>query len=773
MSCVRSSLPTNSLPIDACLDEIVQAPRNVVIEAAPGAGKTTRVPPALLSLSSGSVLVLEPRRIAARMAARRVAHEMGVRVGAEVGYQVRFEEAAGRDTRIRFVTEGVLTRRMIGDPTLAGVATVVLDEFHERHLDSDLALALLRRLQQTSRPDLRLVVMSATLDAGPVAAFLGADTRRVKSEGRLYPIAIEYTPTSSQALETQVSTALDRLLPLDGDVLVFLPGAAEIRRAMSACEPLSRKHGFSIFPLYGDLTPEEQDAAVQPLASGRRKLILATNIAESSITIDGVSAVIDAGLARVASDSPWTGMPTLKVSRISRASATQRAGRAGRTRAGRVIRLYTQEDFARRPEFDTPEIHRRELSQMLLDLRAMNIQELEWLDAPPLAAWQAASVLLDRLGAKGDVARAMSRMPLHPRLSRLVVEAERRGCGSQGCEVAACLSAGERRLLMHRREWQPNTVRTYEQIVRNIRQRGRDDDEALGLSLLAAFPDRVAKRQRDRELTLAGGGSAVLAEDSHARFLLAVDIEDRKEKGVPIVRIAHRIEPEWLIELFADRIEERNVVEWHRTGERVETVSAMLYDGLVIEETRGGDMPDPSAAAALLAAKAMESDIGRFVDRETLDQYIARAQFAFERGKLPAPISMQNVQNVLATLCYGKRSLKELASANLIVALDASIAPARLDEIAPTRLGLPSGRKAKVEYAAGQAPWVSSRLQDFFGLKETPRIAGIPLVVHLLAPNQRPVQVTGDLASFWIRHYPQIRKELMRRYPKHQWPERP
>ena len=705
------------------------------------------------------------------MAARRVAQEMGVRLGAEVGYQVRFEEAASRDTRIRFVTEGVLTRRLIGDPLLEGVATVILDEFHERHLDSDLALALLRRLQCGKRPDLKIVVMSATLDAAPVTAFLGADTRRVKSEGRLFPIAIEYTPASSGALETQVAAAFERLQPLDGDVLAFLPGAAEIRRAMSACEPLARKYGVAVFPLYGDLSPEEQDAAVQP--SAQRKLILATNIAESSITIDGVSAVIDAGLARVASDSPWTGLPTLRVSRISRASATQRAGRAGRTRAGRVIRLYTQDDLARRPEFDTPEIQRRELSQLLLDLRAMGVDELPWLDAPPAEAWQAAGRLLDRLGASGPTAKAMSRLPLHPRLSRLVVEAERRGCGSQGCEVAACLSAGERRLLGSRRDWQPNTVRTYEQIVRMIRQRGRDDDEALGLSLLAAFPDRVAKRQRDRELALAGGGSAVLAEDSHARFLLAVDIEDRKEKGAPIVRIAHRIEPEWLIELFADRIEERNAVEWNRIGERVETVSSLLYDGLIIEETRGGDPPDSAKAAQMLAAKAMESDIGRFIDREELDQYIARAQFAFERGKLPKPISMADVQNVLTDLCYGKRTLKELASANLLSALDAHIAPARLDEIAPTRLSLPSGRKAKVEYAAGQAPWVSSRLQDFFGLKETPRVAGVPLVAHLLAPNQRPVQVTSDLAGFWERHYPQIRKELMRRYPKHQWPERP
>jgi ATP-dependent helicase HrpB len=758
------------LPIDRHLNEIALAARsgNVVVEAAPGAGKTTRVPPALLAFSE-SVLVLEPRRIAARMSARRVAQEMGVRLGAEVGYQVRFEEAASKDTRLRFVTEGVLTRRLLSDPALTGVTIVVLDEFHERHLDTDLALALLRRLQKSTRPDLRIVVMSATLDAEPVAAFLGGATS-IKSEGRLFPIDIDYTPTSSQPLDAQVAAALQKLLPeLAGDVLVFLPGAAEIRAAQRACEPIARKAGLTLFPLFGDLSPEEQDAAVQPLPNGRRKVILSTNIAESSITIEGVSAVIDSGLARVASDSPWTGLPTLKITRISRASATQRAGRAGRTRAGRVIRLYSQEDFIRRPEFDRPEIQRRELSHMLLDLRAMVIRDLEWLHPPPAESWAAAEALLERLGASGATAKAMARMPLHPRLSRLVVEAEKRGCGAQGCEVAATISSGERRLLMHKRDWQPTTSRTYDQLLRFIRNKGRDDDEALGLSLLTAFPDRLAKRQRDRELTLAGGGSAVLAEESHAKFLLAVDIEDRKEKGAPIVRMAHPIEPEWLIDVFPDRIEERNGVEWNRTAERVEAVSSMAYDGIVIEETRGA-MPDPDLATAMLAAKAREADIGRFANREALEQFLARAEFAFERGKLNHPFTMEDVRNALAELCWGKRSFKELESEDLMGALEAKL---RLDDIAPTRLGLPSGRRAKVEYAPGQSPWVSSRLQDFFGMKESPRIAGVPLVVHLLAPSQRPVQVTSDLAGFWERHYPQIRRELMRKYPKHQWPEKP
>ena len=352
------------LPIDALLpqitDSLLRSP-NLVIEAAPGAGKTTRVPPALLTF--GGVLVLEPRRIAARMAARRVAEEMGEPVGETVGYQVRFEEIAGPRTRLRFLTEGVLTRRLIADPELRGVNTVVLDEFHERHLDTDLALALLRRLQKTKRPDLKLVVMSATLDAGPVCEFLGV-CPVLKSEGRLFDLKLEWTPYSAAPLEEQVGAALESAITrgVPGDVLVFLPGAAAIQRATRFCEPLARRHDLLLAQLYGDLPPAEQDRVLEP--SSRRKVILSTNIAESSITINGVRVVIDSGLARIAADSPWTGLPSLEVGRVSKASAIQRAGRAGRTASGHVVRLYTAEDFHRRPDHDAPEIARRELSQM-------------------------------------------------------------------------------------------------------------------------------------------------------------------------------------------------------------------------------------------------------------------------------------------------------------------------------------------------------------------------------------------------------------------------
>jgi len=423
-----------TLPIDAILPEIIasldskdsKARRsndrhsNLVIEAPPGAGKTTRVPPALLGIVTGDVVVLEPRRIAARLAARRVAWEMGEQPGETVGYQVRFEEAVGPRTRLRFVTEGVLTRRLLSDPFLRGVGAVVLDEFHERHLESDLALALLKRLQRT-RPDLRIVVMSATLDAAPVAQYLGG-CPVIRSEGTRFELSIKHLPYSPKPLEVQVRDAAELLIGLEhsGDILVFLPGAAEIRRAMRECEAVARRTGLLILPLHGSLSPKEQDRALAP--APQRKLILATNVAESSVTVEGVTAVIDGGLARVATYSPWSGLPTLHVGRVSKASAKQRAGRAGRTAPGRVLRLYTEEDYLRRPEQDAPEILRVDLSQLCLDLRAMqisNVNDLDWLDAPPLPSVETAEALLNRLGVTDDgvmdgVAQRLARYPLPP-----------------------------------------------------------------------------------------------------------------------------------------------------------------------------------------------------------------------------------------------------------------------------------------------------------------------------------------------------------------------
>ncbi len=769
--------PRLALPVDAILPEILDSLKrcpNLVIEAPPGAGKTTRVPPALLNIVSGEVVVLEPRRIAARMAARRVAWELGEDVGQTVGYQVRFEEAVGPKTRLRFVTEGVLTRRLLSDPGLKGVAAVVLDEFHERHLESDLALALLKRLQQT-RPHLRIVVMSATLDAGPVAHYL-QDCPVLRSEGRQFDLSITHLPYSPKPLEAQLTEALELLIAEEpsGDVLAFLPGAAEIRRAMRESQAVARRVGLLVLPLHGDLTPAEQDRAVAP--ASQRKVILATNVAESSVTVEGVTAVIDSGLARIATYSQWTGLPTLHVGRVSKASAKQRAGRAGRTGPGRVLRLYTMEDYLRRPEHDEPEIARSELSQLCLALRAMRIDQIDWLDAPPAAAVERAESLLDRLGATGAMVQQLARYPLHPRLSRILTAAMERGVGEDGCIAAALLGSGARSekndlLAAIDADQDYRTRQQVEQLRRIARpaRQTKHNDDALLMSILAGFPDRVARRRAGNQMLLSNGTSAEVAgEAPHYEFMVAVDAEDRKDKPLPLIRMTARIEPEWLIELFPDHVREQSSVEWNRQTERVEAVSALLYDELVIQESRGA-MPDAEASAQLLAQKALEAGMDRFVDRKTLDEFLARVEFA--------GVEAPDVPQALREMCLGLRSFTELrsAGAHFVATLERTIGTRQINEIAPPRIRLPSGRETKVHYEPGKPPWIASRLQDFFGMRETPRIGveRTPVVVHLLAPNQRAVQTTTDLAGFWERLYPQVRRELMRRYPRHSWPERP
>jgi ATP-dependent helicase HrpB len=768
-----------TLPVDAILPELLASLRhtpNVVIEAPPGAGKTTRVPLAILGLVSGGVIVLEPRRIAARLAARRVAWEMGEEVGETVGYQVRFEEKTGPRTRLHFVTGGILTRRLLTDPTLKGIDAIVLDEFHERHLDSDLALALLKRLQRT-RPELRLIVMSATLNAAPIAQYL-ADCAVLRSEGRLFALSIRHLLDSPEPLHVQVRKAMELLLGEQhgGNILAFLPGSAEIRRAMRECEPIARQAGLLVLPLHGDLSPAEQDRAVLPTVE--RKLILATNVAESSVTVEGVSAVIDSGLARQATYSPWTGLPTLQVGRVSKASATQRAGRAGRTAPGRVVRLYPEKDYLLRPEHDTPEIARADLSQLLLSLRAMKIahlDDLDWLDSPPVEAVQNAELLLDRIGANDHIAQRLARFPLPPRLSRILLEALDRGVGEDGCLVAAMLGLGARSekndLLAALDLPQDHRLRQhYEQLLRRARppRQTSHDDEALLLSVLAGFPDRVARRRTGNQILLATGISAEVAgEPPPYEFMLALDAEDRRENPLPLVRMTARIEPEWLLDLFPDRMEERASVVWNRVSERVEKVSALLYDKLVIEESRGA--ASEVEAADLLALKALEAGIDRFVDKEALEHFLARLNFA---GFDPPDITA-----VLRDLCLGLQSFSELrdASKNLMPLVEEKLNARLLNEIAPLSIRLKNGRQAKVHYEQGKPPWVSSRLQDFFGMQDTPKIgpAKVPLVIHLLAPNHRAVQTTTDLAGFWERLYPQVRRELRRRYPKHSWPELP
>lgn len=759
------SVYVERLPVDAILGDVcsaLAAGTSLVLEAPPGAGKTTRVPPALLNFLPGQVLVLEPRRLAARLAAQRAAFERGEAAGETIGWQVRFQKAAGPRTRLLYLTEGLLARRLLSDPRLEGVSAVVLDEFHERHLEGDLALALLRRLQQTRRPDLRLVVMSATLDGASVAQFLNG-CPVLRSEGRLFPLDLRYTPHSPQPLEQLVVEAVERSrAEFDGDILVFLPGAAEIRRC---AEALSRRRiagETDILPLHGDLPPEEQDRAVTP--SARRRIVLSTNIAESSVTIPGVRIVVDSGLARIPSDSPWSGLPRLEVKRVSQASAVQRAGRAARTAPGLAVRLYPQEDFLRRAEHETPEILRRELSQVCLHLHAAGVAdpgELEWLSPPPAEALGAAEELLRRLGALDEggklteFGRRLAQLPLHPRLAALV----ERG-GAAACHLAAELSAAH-----------PAQAAQIEKQLLGLAPRRAS--APLEECVLRAFPDRVARRRRGQELLLSNGSSALLARDAgveSAEFLVALETEERPERGLPVVRSAVAIEPELLLDVFPERMREETRLEWNREAERVEEVSRLLYDELVVEESRRHE-PDPEEAAALLVRKAMEAGVERFAGEEEWKRLRSRIRFA----GLPEP----DPERVLRRLCEGLRSFEDLrrmaAEGGFEAAVRAELGgqAARLDRLAPEFLTLPSGRRARIQYPDGAPPYVASRLQDFFGMTETPRIGpeGAPLVVQLLAPNQRPVQVTQDLKGFWERLYPQVRRELMRRYPKHAWPE--
>ncbi len=736
------------LPIDQLIPQI-PATGNLVIEAAPGAGKTTRVPAAL----PGNVLVLEPRRLAARLAARRVASERGEQVGDSVGYQVRFEDVSSPRTHLRYLTEGVLNRRLATDPLLRGIDAVVLDEFHERHLEGDLALALLLELQRTQRPEIRIVVMSATLDAAPIAVRLGG-CPVLRSEGRLFPLEQRYTPESAQPLEERVAAALEKA---QGDALIFLPGAAEIRKAIDACRRLPRL----LLPLYGELPQDEQDRALEP--ASRPKAIFATNIAESSITIPGITTVIDSGLARVASDSKSTGLPQLTLQKISRASCIQRAGRAARTGPGLCIRLYTEQDFLSRPERATPEILSRELSGLLLQLRAMGLTtDLPWMSPPGEQDIRKAEALLDELGAHGDTARRMAAMPLHPRLARMMLEAAKRGSATPAARVAALLSSGERAQspdLIHsiERPISPHAERIAQQLERQVgRSQNRDWERGLAESILSAYPDRVAKRRREDEYELAGGTSTRLTMPSPPQWIVAVDLDDKR------VRAACPIEPDWLLELFPQSVEAVDRYVWNRVAERIEQHSAMEFHGLVLASSIE-PRPTSEAATNALRAKVRESGWRRFINVEEAEAFLARAAFA------KFPFGEAELLTLLLDLCEGCNGFDQVREA--AKHWTHRVNREELDRLAPVHVKLRGKQTVPVNYVPGQAPWIASRLQDFWGMTETPKVGGVPVLVHLLGPNKRPLQMTQDLGSFWKTLYPQLRQGLSRRYPKHQWPE--
>jgi ATP-dependent helicase HrpB len=842
-------LSRSSLPIDPLLAEIARSladSPSLVIEAPPGAGKTTRVPPALLDSGSGhgEILVLQPRRLPARLAALRVAEEMGEDVGRTVGYSVRFEDVGGSATRIRFMTEGILLRRLLVDAKLAGVSTVILDEFHERHLATDLALALLARLQQSERPDLRLVVMSATLESEPVREFLGG-CPGIRSEGRAFPVTVEYPDIpDDRPLGDRIASAVRRVYQdgLQGDLLVFLPGAGEIRRTWEALEPFAKAKNLLVLPLHGDLPPAEQQRAVRP--ADRPKVILSTNVAETSVTIPGVVAVIDSGLSRIASHSPWSGLSRLAVGKISQASAIQRAGRAGRTAPGRALRLYPRHDFESRRPYEIPEIRRLDLSEALLTLAALGIGDVsrfEWFETPDAASLEAAATLLQKLAAidgKGgltDIGRRMLRFPAHPRLARLLVEGERRGVGADAAALAALLSEGdisdeararfgdarnrqgpsEGADLLERldRFGQARSARFDRGRLRGLGVNARAAesaekarrqlesaldrrsgprpggaeavDAALAMATLTAFPDRVMRRRSPgaSQAILATGGAAEIGPLPPGDLLVAVDAEERtaptgqKAGRSVVVRLAVAIEPDWLLDLVPAGLSESEATLWNADTGRVEVVARLCYGAVVLDETRR-PAPPSSEASQMLAEAVLAGGpaTGGILDGSStsLQVKLELLRGAFPEREIPH-LDGDQIRGLLTAACEGLTSLAEFSAVPVQERLRRALSPAvvgLLREETPEHVRLPGGQ-VQVNYEQGKPPWIESRLQDFFGMSIGPAICRgrVSLTLHLLAPNHRAVQVTGDLAGFWQKHYPAIRRELGRRYPRHAWPE--
>lgn len=745
-----------ALPIDAVVPELLARLAEagaVVLEAPPGSGKTTRVPIALAREVDGQVWVLEPRRVAARAAAQRVADELGERVGETVGYAMRLDRQAGPRTRVLYVTEALLTRRL---DDFAGIGAVVLDEFHERSIHTDVALAWCKALRR-DRPELRLVVMSATLDGDAVSRYLGCP--RVRAEGTLFPVDVRYLERKDERPVEQRVAAAVRTLP--GDVLAFLPGIGEIDRTAALLGDCD------VYPLHGELDGAAQDRALR--APARRdptvkRVVLATNVAETSVTVEGIAAVVDCGLVRRPAFDPWSGVPTLDLVPIARDSAVQRAGRAGRLGPGTCLRLYSRADFDTRPAQTPPEVRRIDLAATVL---ALGGRELDWFEAPAPSGWKAAVALLERIGAleggrRTGLGDTMAGLPLHPRLARVLLEAAALGVAREG---AALVTLFGRKLggdLVHRAldgEGDPRERRRLEGLVDARPLRGVDPEAALRRALLAGFPDRVARREGGR-VRFADGGAAEI-EAGKDGYVVVTEV-DRVGTRVR-ARSVTRVDEDWLLEAASVRA----TMRW--AGERVEVREELVFGDLVLDAAPGAG--DPEAVAELLFAHARPTMHRLVPDWEAGVALLQRAAFLRRRG---VALPELDLEVWARALCDGCRSFTDLEATSLTARIRARLPdPGLVDRLAPEVVRLPGRARAPVGYDTDE-PYVTSRMQDFFGLADGPRIAdGYALVLHLLAPNQRPVQVTRDLAGFWARHYPALRKELMRRYPRHAWPEDP
>jgi ATP-dependent helicase HrpB len=879
---------SDRLPIYECEAQLLadlKAHRRLIVSAPTGSGKSTQVPQMLLdygALGSGQVVILQPRRLAARLLAARVAWERKVQLGREVGYQIRFENVTGPETRIRFVTEGVLLRQMVQASKLEGISAIIFDEFHERHLYGDITLARALDLQETQRPDLQILVMSATLDSVQLENYL-KPCRVVESQGRTFSVDIRYSGQPSyvdkRPVWEQAAEAFGNFVQSggEGDVLVFMPGGFEIAQTMEAIRHTDESRGFILLPLHGELPPGDQDAAVARYE--RRKVVVATNVAETSLTIDGVRCVIDGGLARIPRYDPFRGINTLLIEKISQASANQRAGRAGRTAPGICFRLWSREEHGHRPQQELPEVKRLDLAEVVLTLKAAGVQDLRkfrWLDTPEEQALAHAEELLADLGALAKVetagcrvqssaeevqgpglrstesesaekdrsetphvvsyitgiGRKMLAFPLHPRYARMLLAARDYGCVYQACLVAA-LTQGRDLLLRNvdrdtaaaredllgekagsdfwilMRAWSyaaKNDFRLdacrrlgihavtarqvgplFQQFLEIARREKLDisqreiPDEALHKCILIGFSDRVARRvdQGTLRCELVHGRRGTLARESVVQsnpLLVVAEVREVEGKSVnTILNLATVVEEKWLRELFPEDVSGSPRVFYDTTTRRVYAEEQLRFRDLVLGARRV-EPPPTDAAARLLAEEVVA---GRLVLNDwghAAEQWILRlnllSQWCPELG-LP-PITQDDRRHLMEQLCHGAFSYKEIKDKPVSAVLKSWLSPAQqdfLDKHAPERLALTNGRTPKVAYEAGNPPHIAVRIQELYDVTTTPKIAlgKVPVLVHILAPNTRPVQITQDLAGFWREHYPRVKQELQRKYPKHQW----
>ncbi len=809
------------LPIDAVLDDLARTldgHNAAVLVAPPGAGKTTRVPLALLDApwaKARKIIVLEPRRIAARASAERMAHTLGEKVGETVGYRVRFGSKVSRATRIEVVTEGIFSRQILDDPELNGVAAVLFDEFHERSLDADLGLALARDAQTGLRDDLRILVMSATLDGARVAKLLG-EAPVVVSEGRAFPVETRYLGRKADApVERQMADAIATALRADpGSVLAFLPGAAEIRRTQNFLAERIHDASIEIVPLFGALDAAVQDRAIAPPPKGHRKVVLATSIAETSLTIEGVRIVVDSGLARVPRYEPDIGLTRLETVRASRAAVDQRLGRAGRTEPGVCYRLWDEPQTASLAAYTQPEILSADLSSLVLDLAQWGVSDpssLAFLDSPPAPALKEARELLRELGAIDgdgritDEGRSLRALALPPRLARMIVDSQRLGAGRAAAEIATVLTerglGGDHvdldvRLEAFRRDRSQRAEAARHQAQRWAAQVAAGDkanmargDElpSIGIMLALAFPDRVAKNRGNGSFVLANGRGAALEQTaalSRAPYIAVAELTGTAMQGrillaAPITQV--EIEAH-----FADQIETMDEISFDRGSMALRARRKKTLHAITLSETPLALEPSVETAR-IFAGGLVAAGLDQLPWSKPIKQWRDRVMFlrAAEShvSENPWPDLSDDAlaaerESWLVPALLDKTSLKAFSAGDLLEALQAMLPwalRARLDREAPTHFEAPTGTQLAIDYEAEQGPTIAVRLQELFGLTSHPSIArgAIPLVLELLSPAHRPVQVTRDLPGFWRGSYAGVRSDLRGRYPRHPWPEDP